>query len=347
MILNDFENDLLNVSFIEHNKTDGYLFIKNKSVDKGRFKLDVFIPGIGMNHQIFLFSFFKIRSTFKKDTHNLLALSLKGFNPYLTTDQQSSIIPLTEDQHVKDAVLKIQKIIKDNNIKYVNFFGFSYGADILYKIGEELIVQNKNIKIKKMVFSDINLNEQTAFLTGKISKINDDTIFIDEANKIIENERNKNSNIYVEELRKKVIQKLKKTEFIKMVLLESKTDEIVLDNLLYFINSYKVNWVQMIESSSSAFSNADKRIDKTIDFLKKYNICSRFIISTRTIKDTNGNDFYNGYYEKVKNSLINVNGATHINIINHFDAISYDVLENDVYKYFNTLCCNESNQKRI
>lgn len=65
-----------------------------------------------------------------------------------------------------------------------------------------------------MVFSDVNLNKETAFLTGQITEIENEPKNIDEKNK--------------------------KGEFIKRVI-DFSDDDKILDNLEYLRISYNVN----------------------------------------------------------------------------------------------------------
>ena len=267
--------------------------------------LDVYIAGLGMNHNVFLHSFDMITKP-KEEYNYLLAITLSGFNEYVKNNSKNQEIKTySETEQVLDAATTIKehikkiKIEKNIDIGKVNIFGFSYGADLLTGIANELI--GKNTKINKLFFSDVNLNKETAFLTGQITEIENEPKNIDEKNK--------------------------KGEFIKRVI-DFSDDDKILDNLEYLRISYNVNWNQMVKSAVSAFANSGDRIEEIKSFLNtNTNISCMFIISERTINKIN-----NGYLQGIKNIMkqtINLNrNISYHSTKKHFDGISYATIYN-------------------
>lgn len=303
MILNEYENLYLNMlpNVFNHNADEGMLYIKGSTNT-----LDVFIAGIGMNYKSFISSFAMLHK--QKCIENwTLSLTLSGFNQLVQNNSSGSTAAVfTEQQQIANAVNSISKFKCENNLTCINLFGFSYGADLLCDIAEGLV--EKGIEIKRMVFSDINLNDQTAFLTGTIAHI-EKTMSNDE---IID----------------------KKLNFIKEVLYFNKdNDEKILDNLEYLRASYKVNWLQMVNSSISAHFKAGRRITDIIKFLnKKKTIEILFFISERTISDIE-DGYYNGIVGIINSNTRFYPNPIYLKTKKHFDGISYKTIEK-VNKFF-------------
>lgn len=272
--------------------------------------LDIYFAGLGMNHNVFLYSFDEV-TKFSGTYNNLLALTLSGFNEYIQINSQNRTInPFNERQQILNAVVSIvnhiEEIKRRRNISIinVNLFGFSYGADLLCGIAKELL--KKKITINKLVFSDVNLNQDTAFLTGQITQIENELVN--------SNERNK------------------KGEFIKRVI-DNSDDDKILDNLEYLRISYNVNWDQMVLSSQNAFEHCEERIIEIRNFLNSNtNIKCCFFISNSTL-----NNIENGYelgIQNIMNQTTNFNrNIEYHSTNNHFDGISYATIFN-VNRYF-------------
>lgn len=301
MFLSEYEDLYLNMhsnSLFTHDEARGMLYIEGETSI-----LDVFFPGIGMNHKVFISSF-AILSRNQRIKNWTLALTLSGFNQFVENNSSGNRNPFTEGQQVTNAAQAILDFCIANKITSINLFGFSYGADLLCGIASKFIeIRNYNkIEIEKMVFSDINLNTKTAFLTGKIADIEETMA------------------------EKEVIDK--KLEFIKLVLENSKDDnEKLLDNLEYLRASYKVNWEQMVVSSISAYNYSSTRVKEIINFLNtNKNIQTIFIVSNREI---NGEE--NGYRKGIENIIKNTTRfykqePEYIETKKHFDGISYTTL---------------------
>lgn len=147
-----------------------------------------------------------------------------------------------------------------------------------------------------MIFSDINLNEQTAFLTKKITLIEDEhSNFTSTAKKIL---------------------------FFKEILNSKDPDEKILDNFEYARTSYKVSWEQMIETAQSAFRKSVLRVDNVRTFLiNNPKIECKFFISKRKI-----NDEEDGYLKQIKDKMssdmISPHRISYKSTGKHFDGIS-------------------------
>ncbi|MDD5716226.1 MAG: hypothetical protein PHW64_00355 [Sulfuricurvum sp.] len=201
--------------------------------------LHVFIAGIGMNAKTFAMPFNYI---VKNHSRHLLAITLIGFGE---NDQQTDY---SEVEQIKDASLRILRFASTKkNISKINLFGFSYGADLLCGIAEQLKEdierQHRKIAILRMVISEININTDTAFITGRICQIGKQHDEADEADK--------------------------KAEFMRELLLNKRSPKEVLDNLEYLRASYRVSWLQMERSAGDAYNHANNRISDLISFCAK------------------------------------------------------------------------------
>ncbi len=201
--------------------------------------LHVFIAGIGMHAKTFAMPFNAIKDNRQR---HLLALTLKGFG------ENDKGIEYDEKEQVKLASKQILKFAKKNQVRNISLFGFSYGADLLVEIAMQIINDarstNMKIAINRMVCSEVNIDESTAFITGKIAEI--------------------------EKLYKNDSDEKKKGILIEQMLARKSTKTEVLNNLEYLRSSYLVSWPQMAKSAKSAFKECRNRIKRIVDFCETY-----------------------------------------------------------------------------
>lgn len=296
MFLNEYEEYFLkNTNGLVNDEANGLMYIIHN--DNRKTELNVYIPGIGMNHKVFLFAFNNLSKDINKQNQNcLLAITLSGFNQYCQNNStQVRTLPFSEHEQVDNAVRIIEEFKSIKNYSKVNLFGFSYGADLLCDIAQGLI--KKDITVKKMVFSDINLNEQTAFLTQKINTI----------------ECNSPKNYST---------KKKKILFFIEILNSKNSDEKILDNFEYSRASYKVSWDQMIKSAETAFQKSTNRVDNVKVFLIKHKSieCIFFISKEKIGDDPDG--YLNQIREKMISDEISQHRISYKSTKKHFDGIS-------------------------
>lgn len=139
---------------------------KKQSSQKEPILLQFLLSGLGLNYNDFE-SYLKLSST---DTCKI-SLTIPGFEQNLdhstsfSMDEQAFLI----SNFINDQIILVP------SVKAISIYAFSFAADLMLRVIPLLSTQN--ISLKKIVFCDININSNSAFITRHLEKSSVQTLY--------------------------------------------------------------------------------------------------------------------------------------------------------------------------
>lgn len=156
--------DALDPGFNEHDPVVGrvlhYLEVERDSTD-----LVVFLHGIGLDGDDF-------RPYMAESRFHCIALTLYGLNAEDRDDEHYR--PISLRSHVQLLGYALRKLQRLHPGKRITLVGFSFGADMIFFLTQFAPDLLRDLRVRKAVLLDPNVNSSTTTISAKIARVNKD-----------------------------------------------------------------------------------------------------------------------------------------------------------------------------
>lgn len=225
-----------------------------------------FISGIGLDYSDFIdYCMFTER--------NVIGLTVPGFEES-RKKAKTTFSMYEQATKIASYIKSVFKEYEDNHhlSPKVTVYGFSHGSDLTVEVIDHLIPNY----LHKVIFTDINIDQETCFITNQIRDSENDTP-IKFITKFLNNNDPDNREVLDTASKKNVhLEDVHLTD-------EDRQAEIdyVSDISMYFSKIVRKNWEQLKVSSEEVACNPEKRLERLfVNLFRNQNIGSVFVFSS-------------------------------------------------------------------